>query len=238
MADGTRVDDELIVEFEGDERILVPGDELTFGRAGDIVIDESNRFLHRTLGLIAFSSGSWWIVNIGSSIAMRMDDQHSSSYGIVAPGARATLSYDTTSLSFEAGRCSYALRCELLVDRPTFSLQRTGTDGDVDEEETTTATSVPLNDDQRLLLVALCEPWLAVDGNVELPTNRQLAHRLGWSITKFNRKLDWLCVKLAKGGVAGLVASEGELARDRRLRLAEYALHAGIVTADDLAHLG
>ena len=46
---------ELVVEFVGDERVLTPPDEeLTFGRAADLVIDD-NRYLHRVLG--RFASG-------------------------------------------------------------------------------------------------------------------------------------------------------------------------------------
>jgi hypothetical protein len=85
--------------------------------------------------------------------------------------------------------------------------------------------------------VALCEPRLRGDTANELGTNRQIASRLGWTITKFNRKLDWLCQKYAAAGVSGLRGSSDLLARDRRLRLVEHALDAGVVTARDLALL-
>ena len=103
--------------------------------------------------------------------------------------------------------------------------------GVLDLEATTTAGSLPLNDEQRLLLVALCEPWLDDAASNELPTNRQIAARLGWTITKYNRKLDWLCQKYASAGVSGLRGSSDLLARDRRVRLVEHALDTGIVTA-------
>ncbi|WP_040493072.1 hypothetical protein [Ilumatobacter nonamiensis] len=235
MADGDR--NELIVEFAGNEGTLLPGDELTFGRSGDLVIDANNPYLHRSLGVFAHVSGAWWVANTGSTIAIRLDDANSSSYGIVAPGARSPLAYETTALSFEAGESSYSLRCEILHDRPSFELTRPQDWAGPDDEATRTATSLPLNDDQRLLLIALCEPWLDADGVGELATNRQLASRLGWTITKFNRKLDWLCSKFAKAGVSGLVGTEDLLARDRRLRLVEHTLHAGLVDRDDLSLL-
>ena len=66
---------------------------------------------------------------------------------------------------------------------------------------TTTASSLPLTDEQRLLLVALAEPRLRdVPGSEQMPTNRQIAHMFGWTITKFNRKLDGLCIKYAAAG--------------------------------------
>ena len=53
-------------------------------------------------------------------------------------------------------------------------------------------------------------------------------------MTKFNRKLDGLCAKYSKAGVAGLHGSSDRLAKDRRTRLAEHVVEAGIVTLDDL----
>jgi hypothetical protein len=232
---------DLVVEFVDVERVISPGDELTFGRSADIVVDD-NRYLHRLIGRFTWSNGMWWLVNTGSSIALRLDDANGPSYTRVAPGSTVPLSFETATLSFEAGGRPYELRTELLIDSPLLAVDVTGTDSDeeagvTDLEATTTAGSLPLNDEQRLLLVALCEPWLRDAASNELPTNRQLASRLGWTITKFNRKLDWLCQKYAAAGVTGLRGSSDLLARDRRLRLVEHALDAGVVTPADLALL-
>ena len=95
-----------------------------------------------------------------------------------------------------------------------------------------------MSPEQRLLLVALAEAQLRdPSAALDLPTNRQIAHRLGWKITKYNRKLDGLCVKFAAAGVSGLRGSSDALARDRRLRLVDHAVNAGVVTPDDLALL-
>ena len=67
--------------------------------------------------------------------------------------------------------------------------------------------------------------------------NRQGAARLGWSLPKFNRKLDHLCEKLHRAGVAGLHGGLGTGAADRRRRLVDHALEARLVTTDDLALL-
>ncbi|MGJ3403836.1 hypothetical protein [Glutamicibacter sp. Je.9.36] len=50
------------------------------------------------------------------------------------------------------------------------------------------------------------------------------AARLGWGITKFNLKLDNVCDKLDKAGVAGLRGGPGKLATNRRARLVEHAV--------------
>lgn len=236
-----RAEHDLVVEFVGDERVLSPGDELTFGRSADLVIDD-NRFLHRLMGRFTWANGMWWLANTGSSIPLRLADSTGNSYARVAPGASVPMTFETAVVSFEAGGRPYELRLELLVESSWLDLGGSASTPDNraewnDPEATTTAGSLPLNDEQRMLLVALCEPWLAERGPAELPTNRQIAARLGWTITKFNRKLDSLCQKYATAGVSGLRGSSDLLARDRRLRLVEHALDSAIVSSDDLAVL-
>ena len=235
---------DLVVEFAGDERVLTPGDELTFGRSADLVVDD-NRYLHRLIGRFMWSNGMWWLANTGSSIALRFADANGPSYTRVAPGTTVPLSFETGIITFEAGGRPYELRVELLVDSPFFAVDvpdamASGAfepEASVDLEATTTTGSLPLNDEQRLLLIALCEPFLDDSGAKELATNRQIAARLGWTITKYNRKLDWLCQKYASAGVSGLRGSSDLLARDRRVRLVEHALDTGVITAADLSLL-
>ena len=64
---------QLVVEFVGDERVLDPDEELTFGRAADLVIDE-NRYLHRVLGRFSYAKGTWWLTNVGSAIPLTVSD--------------------------------------------------------------------------------------------------------------------------------------------------------------------
>jgi hypothetical protein len=223
---------ELIVEFVGEEQVLAPGQELTFGRAGDLEIDD-NRYLHRVVGRFHHVNGMWWLLNEGSSIALRLADTNGPSYSKVAPGARVPLAFESARLTFEAGGRNYELGVELVVEHEI---------PDVDDETplesaevTTTAAALPLNEEQRLLLVALAAPMLREPGAThELPTNRQVATQLGWTITKFNRKLDGLCKKYASAGVSGLRGSTDLLARDRRVRLVEHVVTAGVITEADL----
>ena len=93
-----------------------------------------------------------------------------------------------------------------------------------------------LTDEQRLLLLALAEGTLRdPHSNDELPTNRAVARRLGWSITKFNRKLDNLCNRFSKLGVGGLRGSIDQLATDRRRRLVEHAVESGLIDRSQLS---
>ncbi len=95
---------------------------------------------------------------------------------------------------------------------------------------------VTLTPDQRLLIVALCEDVLRRGdrGAAAVPQSAAAAARLGWPVTKFNRKLDAVCSKLADTGVRGLHGGPSKLASSRKARLVEYAMAARIVTADDL----
>lgn len=224
---------QLVVEFIGEERVLDPDEELTFGRAADLVIDE-NRYLHRVLGRFTYGKGTWWLTNVGSAIPLTVSDAAGPSFARVAPGSTIAMSFDSATIAFEAGGSNYELRVDVLG--PIAG-------GDVDEldpgahsaEVTTTASSLPLTDEQRLLLVALAEAQLIDPAStLDLPTNRQVAARLGWTLTKYNRKLDGLCRKFAAAGVAGLHGSTDALARDRRVRLVDHVVHAGVVTAADL----
>ena len=67
-----------------------------------------------------------------------------------------------------------------------------------------------------------------------IPTGAQAAARLGWNVTRFNRKLDNVCDKFDRLGVRGLRGGVRSYATNRRIRLVEYAIAARIVTRADL----
>lgn len=226
-------DHELRVEFCGEEYSATNDQTLTIGRAADIVIDD-NKFLHRVLAEFRHANGLWWIDNVGSSIGLALNDDTSTSSARIAPGTSTPIAYDSATLRFDAGGTSYELALDVIgPDVP---------DDDEDEEEppdptgnpderTATTSHIPLTEDQFNLLVALATP---IARDASMPTNRLIAASLDWTVTKFNRKLDGLCSKYSKAGVAGLHGSSDRLAKDRRTRLAEHVLEAGIVTHDDV----
>ena len=70
-----------------------------------------------------------------------------------------------------------------------------------------------------------------------MPQSGAAAQRLGWTVTKFNRKLDNVCQKLADAGIRGLHGGPGKLASNRKSRLVEHALSTRLVSEADLALL-
>lgn len=218
----------IVVDFCGDTRTVETSETLTFGRDADIVIDE-NRFLHRVLGEFVFRSGFWWLRNVGSTIALNVHDATSPSSLRIAPGSSLPIAFVAASIRFEAGGHAYELDVhdDAVADGEDDDDHEAGEVDDSLGEMTTTTSALPLTDEQRSLLEALAAPLLA--GQDHLPTNRQVAAGLGWTITKYNRKLDALCSKYAQAGVHGLQGTADQLAKDRRQRLAEHVVDAGIV---------
>lgn len=227
------IDDEsLVIEFCGEERKLESVDSMTFGRHGDLVIDD-NPYLHRVVGRFVWRQGLWWLQNQGTKIAIEVRDRATSSRLNVAAGQQAAIVPLEFTVGFTAGPTSYELQ----------GCRQGGIMSDEDSVDSGGGTAtidfgvVPMSSEQHLLLVALCESRL-LTGSESMPTNQAVATRLGWTITKFNRKLDHLCAKLSREGVRGLRGGPDGLASDRRTVLVDHAIGVRLVTADDLGLLG
>jgi hypothetical protein len=233
-------DANLHVDFIGEITTVEPGAELTFGRQADLHIDD-NRHLHRVLGRFWSRGDAWWLTNEGRAITIQIADADSRSSVQLAPGSEIALSFPNSVLRFRAGVTDY----EIAVRVP----DRFADEGDEDDDdpldadddeagETIALGDIMLTAEQRLLLLALAEGTLRdPHSSDELPTNRAVARRLGWSITKFNRKLDNLCNRFTKLGVGGLRGSIDQLATDRRRRLIEHAIESGLISRSQLDRL-
>lgn len=224
---------DLLITYLGESRRLSPGDELSFGRAGDIEVDE-NEYLHRLLGRFVHRAGLWWLQNTGSAIPLEVLDVDSDSTSKLASGAEQPITFARALIRFGAGPTHYELEVRQ-TEAPATT--RSAQDAPLGSR-TLTFGFVELTPDQRLLLLALAEPKLSDPrGELEVPTNREVAARLGWTITKFNRQLDRLCNKLDDAGVRGLRGGPGGLAIDRRKRLVEHAVQTGLVSREQLQGL-
>lgn len=218
----------LNIAFAGELHQVEPGNALTFGRDADLYLD-TNPYLHNQVGAFCQHNGGWWLSNVGPAIAIKVCDESSTSRMTVAPGSSAPLPFQDAVVRFQAGQSVYNLNVSM-PDSAVFA----NLEGQLADSRA--APRVPLNDEQRLLLVALAELRLRDRGapNSAIPPNRWVARRLLWSTTKFNRKLDNLCTKFDKLGVAGLKGDSSLLASNRRELLIDHVLTVGLIGRADL----
>lgn len=222
------------MEFCGEVYPLEPTEVFTIGREGNLVID-SNPFLHRRFLQLRMGDGLWWVANIGSQIAATVASTGSSFHAWLAPGSRIPLVFPATTLRFTAGATTYEI--DLVLDEAPYESVEWHTDHS--SEGTTTMSLVDLTPEQLRLVLALCEPALRAGGTgvTQIPTSAQAADRLGWTLTKFNRKLDVICEKLDQRGLRGLRGDAERLAVNRRAGLVELALSTRLVRLEDLVLL-
>lgn len=224
---------ELQVEFAGEWTTLDPSRPFVIGREGDLTVDD-NQYLHRAFLEIAFIDGLWWLTNVGTRLSATISSAGGAVQSWLSPGARLPIVFAECAIVFTAGPTTYELGVHL--EQASFEMStehRRRSSGE------TTVMPVGLTTLQKLLLLALAEPMLRRDGVgvSELPSSSAAAKRLGWTMSRFNRKLDNVCDKLDRMGVQGLRGGVGKLASNRRARLVEYAVSSQLVTRADLAML-
>jgi hypothetical protein len=149
------------------------------------------------------------------------------SYARLAPGVTIPVPFANTALTFSAGSANYRIvTCtaapgvvdhDLLEEEPTV-------------ERTESPALLRFNSEQMELLAALAAPRIGGPiTTADLPGSSELAHHLGWSTSKLNRKLDRLCSKLHGAGLQGVSGPSGENASERRLILANFAVESGLI---------
>jgi hypothetical protein len=235
--------DSLEVTFLDELYTAEPGRSLTFGREADIVIDGHNQFMHRLIGRFVHHNQVWWLSNIGGRISLTAIEG-SGKVVALPPGDSLALTSTRGLVRFEAGALNYepgyALPSALELPAAGPAGAGEGADPPAGPMRVTRLTQdfgvIPLNQEQRLLLVLMCEHRLrdpAADPGA-LPANAEMASVLGWSPKKFDRKLDYLCARLSDQGVRGLRGGKGVEATARRLALVDHAIGNGLVAIDDL----
>lgn len=220
----------LQIAWGGSTTEVEPTKNFTFGRAADLVVGD-DPFLHRIVGVLTPTDGVWVLHNVGASIHITIKDEQSESSIVLAPGRQVAVPFEEFRIHFASPSATYEMRCQQAT--AGMSIPHVA---QPDEPITTDVEAIRLNSSQRLLLVLLAEDVLLTgDPNTPLPTNRDAAARLGLSHTAFNRKLDRLCHKFARWGVAGLRGEPGSLAFNRRQLLVQHVVSTGLITSDDLA---
>ncbi len=229
---------ELHIFFIDELTAAHAGDVITFGRSGDIEVDEANQYMHRIVGTFFDRDNVWWLTNNSKhgNLTLAGDGGRLTR---LPPGAVTALTEITGAVRFDAGPSTYELGWTLPGQDPMMpptSHTGTGDDFGASPDQTRQFGVVNLNHEQRQLLVALAEASLVdpTAPSTDLPANAAVAHRLGWSAKKLDRKLDYLCARLATEGVRGLRGEKGFEAIDRRSRLVEHATSSGMISAEDL----
>lgn len=205
----------------------------TIGRDADLSVDD-NPYLHRRLVAVDRIGALWTVTNVGSQLSVALVDRYRRVEAQLAPGGTLALSSSATTVRFGAGPTTY----ELTVHLPAGPVRRTRVPlvdvADVAGADVTVGR-LDLSPEQLLLLVVLAEPVLRWGHPAAaVPSNAAAAARLGWSITKFNRKLDTVCAKVAGRGVRGIRGGPRRLAVNRRALLVEHAVASRLVTVADL----
>lgn len=219
-----------LIIYDDQRRQLVAGSALTLGRDADLILDDANPHLHREFLELRSEGRLCFLRNIGTRLSATVNDDARRLQAWLAPGALLPLVFSPTYVRFIAGPASYEFIVEM-NDAPFVpAYDAVPVSGD------TTLDHLPLTSEQRSMLVALAEPLLRepTSARVIVPSTAEAAARLGWPLSKFNRKLDYLCLKLERVGVQGLHGAPGELASGRRARLVEYAIAVGLVGPNDL----
>lgn len=235
MDQGTPGAGDLVVDFCGELYRPDPAGVFGIGREGDLEVDD-NPYLHRRFLEISHVDGIWWLSNVGSLLSATVADVSGGLQAWVVPGARIPLVFGHTNVIFTAGSTTYEFAVH--VRTPAFR-QHASLEEDGGAAGETTIGPITFTDSQKAVIVALAEPMLRRDGTglSSIPTSAAAARRLGWALTRFNRKLDNVCDKLDRVGVVGLRAGGGKLATNRRARLVEHAVSSHLVTAEDLVLL-
>lgn len=225
----------VTVDFCGETYPVTPDEGLTIGRSGDVEIDD-NPYLHRTFLRISHDAGFWWLTNTGSTLTATVADEQGLFQAFLNPGARIPLAMRRLIVWFTAGPTTYDF--EIRVASPVFKSVEAEPTASAPGDEVGEATvgRVSLTPDQKLLIVVLCEPFLRrrEAGTTQIPSSAAAAERLGWTLTRFNRKLDNVCQKLADAGTRGLHGGVGRVASNRKARLVEHALSTKLVVEEDL----
>lgn len=220
------------IEFVGEWYNVDPDEPFLIGREGPLDLSD-NQYLHRRFLTISRVDSMYWIENVGSRLSATLADGDGTTQAYLAPGARLPLVYPRTVLLFTAGPTTYEMT--LFNDDPAYLPVNVV---ETDEAGETTIGPVELTPSQILLILALSEPVLTGRGTTSaIPSSQAAADRLGWPLTRFNRKLDHICERLTRYGVRGLHGGPGRLATNRRARLVEHAVATRLVTSEDLRML-
>jgi len=159
---------ELTVEFAGEMRQVTSA--LTFGRTGDLCIDE-NDYMHRVVGDFFHDGSLWWLRNRGSRIPLTLVSNDGKRVQL-PPGA-VPLSGGGGIVRFQAGQTNYELSYSGSTAEPG-PVAVAAADGD-DGADQTLHLDFELTPREVDYLVCFCESQFGQTAARTLPSYAQVA---------------------------------------------------------------
>lgn len=199
----------LLVQFRGDRHEVATSQEFSFGRCGDLSLDD-NPHLHRVIGVFFGRSSFWWLTNVGAHLPLHLKGEVGNSTLTLAPGSSVPLVLGDTTIRFAAGSV-YEISAQFESHNENRDPQR----------------ATPFRVDELLLLVALSEPLLRMGPGAELPTHAELIGRFGWSEARLASKLEDLYAHFRDVNYVLPTPSS----------LSAHAVRIGLITLDQLSLL-
>jgi len=224
------------VEYEGAVVAVDQVNGLVIGREGGLPMGD-NPYLHRHFLSVSYDHGFWWLANIGQTLSATVFDPSSSLQAWLRPGGRIPLVFGRVDVLFTAGPLSYSVA---IVDDDPIWRDNPEIAAAGRNSGTTTVGACQWTPAQRLAILALAEPILSRNssqGVAHIPSNSEAAKRIGWTVKRFEKKIDNICAKLDDLGVEGVRGGVQSHASARRSRLVEWAVSTALVTSADLALL-
>lgn len=207
---------ELTVEFAGEIHHVTR--QLTFGRAGDLCIDD-NQYMHRWVGEFLHDSGYWWLANRGSRIPLTLISGDGK-WVQLPPGATQALAEGSGVVRFRAGQANYELSYHGAPPGPGSGAAPQDEGGDQ-----TLRFKIELTPREVDYMVSFCAPQFSQAANNSLPSYNQVAECWGVSVKTVDNALQNLRRKIREAGLTGAESSDG---------LAAFMLSHGLILQSDL----
>lgn len=206
---------ELLIEFAGEE--MVVDERLSFGRSGDLEIDD-NRHLHRQVGEFFLDRGIWWLRNVGARIHLLVLGSDGGRVEL-PPTAVVALTASRGTVGFSAGSTRYELNFTLSDLQVPFS--NTG----AVVGESTTQPGLVLTPREVDFLVTFARPRLeGIDA--PLPTYAEVASLWGVALKTLDNTVQATKRKVKDVGLGKDLPLEA---------IVRVLVRQGFITQDDLA---
>jgi hypothetical protein len=196
----------LIVMYESQTWRVRPGAPFTFGRDRECsaALPAADRGVSRHAGSFAFRDGSWWLCNDSSSSVLCLLGDRGLRVDL-PPGLQVPLQQWQAKVIVSGVLNQYTLRLRLpdLDDVPDPGSQPPG---GRQSAVTSTRYRAQLNDDDRLVLAARFEAYLARrgGGNPAPRSARQAAERIGWQAHTVAKRCENIRNRYVRLGAPGL----------------------------------